>query len=512
MAQPQVNLSDLSLPEVIQLGAVSPSFFNSSFLPRTFPLSPPPFQSDACEMLNSPGRLKALKMFRGGSKTSIVRSHLLRRIAYGVTNLSLVVSETQGHSVKSLNWLARQILFNKKLTQVYGLEKGTKWAENDELEIINRKFDTVTRVAGLGITGQVRGFNFDDNRPDLILLDDPCNEENTGTKDQRRKTNDLILGALVNGLAAPATHPHASLIMCQTPLHKEDAIETATIDPAWETITYGCFKEDGTSQWEDLFPTEWLLKQKATYSARNQLSLWLREMECKVVSSETAAFRAEWLVMDNLIPEEGFTLMSIDPTPPPVNAAGTQTVGYLERLDDAAVCVIKVKGRDVFLAEYYITKSPNTREFLYKIFDLYTRWRPLFVGVETVNYQRSLKEAIEQEMQNTGIFFPVVPYESKRKKGMRIMQEITNRAYNRSVHVHPDMHEFINQYTEFPNSEHDDLLDAFSICLAILNKMVYGGEELENALAPPSSALDGFSPPSLQRASESAFRNWRGAP
>ncbi len=96
-------------------------------------------------------------------------------------------------------------------------------------------------MLAVGITGQIRGINLDDWRPDFILADDPCDEENTGTDDQRRKIEKLFFGALEKTMARRAEAPLATMALLQTPLAHGDLIDVATNDDTWATVSYSCF-------------------------------------------------------------------------------------------------------------------------------------------------------------------------------------------------------------------------------------------------------------------------------
>ena len=93
----------------------------------------------------------------------------------------------------------------------------------------------------VGITGSIRGINFDDFRPDLIVIDDVIDEENSATVEQRIKIEDLILGALKDSLAPATECPDAKLVMLQTPLNREDASCKALKDDEWVSAVFGCW-------------------------------------------------------------------------------------------------------------------------------------------------------------------------------------------------------------------------------------------------------------------------------
>jgi len=224
----------------------------------------------------------------------------------------MLVGPEQKHARRSVRWLMRQIEGNHFWTQTFGLHKGSKWSE-EEIEIINESAECRIYIIAFGITGSIRGVNLDDYRPDFISIDDACDEENTGTADQRKKIEGLLFGNIQQSLAPRSESPHSKIAMLQTGLHKQDLIHIAHKDPTWRTLKLGVFDESGRSVWEERFPTEELLAKKRAFIERDNLPYWLREMECKIVSHETAAFNTKLLTHWKNLPARMQVFAGIDP-------------------------------------------------------------------------------------------------------------------------------------------------------------------------------------------------------
>src|SRR5258707_1668749 len=94
-------------------------------------------------------------------------------------------------------------------------------------------------VLGVGITGDsIRGINFDDYRPDLIILDDIVTDENAAEAEQSEKIANLVLGAILNSLAQASESPNAKVALLQPPLHNDDVSARAARSPDWKTATF----------------------------------------------------------------------------------------------------------------------------------------------------------------------------------------------------------------------------------------------------------------------------------
>lgn len=458
-------VAEASLAEIVQLGAVDNDFYGRYFFEKAIRQKSPEFHREIDAILEHPGnRHVAIKVFRGGAKTTKLRVFTSKRIAYGISHTILFVSEAQDHSVKSIEWLKRNVEFNKKWSETFQLRPGKKWS-GSEIEILHGVDEYPIRVIALGITGQTRGVNIDDFRPDLIVVDDPCDEENTATPEQRKKISDLFFGALEKSLAPATENPDAMMVLLQTPLNSEDLIEQCMRDPQWVTAQYSCFDRNGNSAWPARWKTETFKKEKDAHIARNQLALWMREMEVTVVAEELATFKADWLQYWEVLPEGMAVYIGVDPTPPPKE----NDVAVNPKLDDAVIMAVGFHKGNVYLLDYYGTKSPNPDDFISKLFEFVIRFRPIKVGFESLLFARTTKFYVEKEMQKRGHYFTITPVEDKRKKQVRITQAISSRASNRTVHVHRSHSEFIQQYIAYPSVNHDDYLDAFAIALDLVN-------------------------------------------
>lgn len=480
---PERTASEFEVPlsEIVKLGAADTIFFGRAFFPKTFKQATPEFHRSIIETVEpTANRFVGIKVYRDGAKTTLLRVVTAKRISYGLSRTVLYISESQAHSIKSLKWFKSKIEQQDAWSVAFGLRQGSKWTD-EWIEIHNTVLDVRINIMAFGITGQVRGVNIDDARPDLIIIDDVCSEENSATSEQRNKISDLIFGAVQHSLTPASENPHAKMVMLQTPIDREDVIEMIANDPQWHCATFGCFDQAGQSRWPARTPTDVLLADKESFIRRNQLSLWLREKECVIISPETCAFNATWLKMYVELPEEGLRyFIAIDPTPPPKD---TQ-VRASNKLDDFAIVVGAIWGQRKYLIEYYVAKSPNDAIWLLKLFELVIKYRPVAVGVETILFARTVKTAIEKEMKAKGIFFLLVPYEDKRKKQTRIVQAINGPASNGLIHVHPSHQQFISQFQAYPNVSHDDLLDAFAIFLELSGKLGQFVGEDESASEP----------------------------
>lgn len=484
------GMEQYNTTEIIELASHDFIFYAQHYFPKTVRQDTPDFHHIIADVLDSNRHEKiACKVFRGGAKTSLARILCSRRIAYAISRTMLIVSETAEHSYETIKWLKRAVERKDHWAKDFGLLAGNDYVNpetnerytwrDDKIQIVcTQVLDVNSRpviitVVGTGIFGQSRGLNIEDYRPDFILLDDVVDEDNAKTAEQRQKVNDRIYGAIVNTLTPRSENPTSTILMLQTPLNKFDAIEQALLDPEWKCLVFSCFDEHGESRWPGRWTTQELLAKKQGFIARNQLSLWMREMEVTIVSSELAVFMSKW-AMDNLwrtqldLPDSPIYYMGVDPTPPP-KPKEQQSSDALAKLDNTVMVVIGCKSQHIYVVDVYSVRSPLPALFLNKFFEMYERWRPRKVGFESVLFARTYKHLFDIEMLQRRIFVNIHYVEDRRSKSQRIRDGLTNLAFNNQLHFHEGQTELIAEFIQYPDVAHDDHLDALTIALMCRN-------------------------------------------
>ena len=463
---------EISPREAAQIGSSSLTQYGKLFFPRTFRQKSPDMHEVIGKALYGPDRYNAFEIFRDGAKTSLLRVYASQRIAYGISRTIMYVSVSQHHSMFSLRWVRRQVEHNKRWANTFGLAKGEKWTD-EWLEVKHAFLEnedgtpvTITMLA-MGITGQIRGFNPDDFRPDLIIVDDILNEENTATPEQRSKIEALMFGALLNSLAPESEAPLAKAAFLQTPFHREDAIEKCMKDPSWNGVKFSIFDEKNESRWAERWPTELLRREKENAIRRGQYRLWMREKECTLVSGEEKAIDITRFRTYDILPESFEAVISLDPASSEAKTA-----------DDFAIVALGFKGMDVYVLDYSVAKAMMPDKAANDTFSLILLYHPRKIVVESNSYQRIMAWYLEQEMIKRRIFTAVDRLEVRTKNADRIMQTIPGLAAFGHFWVRPHMTALLTQADEYDPQVKDipdDLLTAIANGIIASNMALRAG-------------------------------------
>lgn len=467
----------LTTAELIKLAAIDDDFFARTFFPKTMRSPSPPFDKAVWAALNNPRyRLLNLRLFRGAAKTSKLRLFTAKRVAFGISRTILFVGASESHATRSVQWLRSQIeprmgadgqLHQTLYATTFGLRPGKKWQEH-EIEVYHGVDQHPIWIIGVGITGNIRGINFDDYRPDLIILDDPVTDENAATGPQREKVADLVMGALAQSLTPATEEPNAKLAMLQTPLDDDDVSGRAERSAEWHTEVFGCWTketedlsiEHQRSAWETRYPTAILQKQKRDALADNRYSIFAREMECKLVTSESAAFPRHWLKRYGAPPKAGMTVISIDPVPPPSDA---QMAKNLKGKDFEAISVVRRSGGNYYLLDYALSRGHQPDWTASKFFEFISRYRAQSCVLSLVSAERYLKWYLEKEMSRRRVFIPLKEAViGGKSKFARITAALAGVASAGKLYCDSLHHDFILQFEGYGLGfkGNDDLIES----------------------------------------------------
>lgn len=503
----------LALAELVELCAADSELFCKTFFPKAFRQPAPSFAPRFWDLLDDPRiRYGNGQMFRGSSKTTRSRAYAAKRIAYGLSRTILYIGKSEGHAVRSIKWLQQQVLFNPLFASTFQLERGNTWT-GTECQIHHGIEGHSVWIMGMGITGSIRGINQEDFRPDLIVIDDVCDEENSATAEQREKIDDLVFGALVESLAPASETPDAKMIILATPLNRDDVSTRALKDPMFKSIVVGCWTPETAElpidQQESIWPERWssetLRAEKRAAMARNKLSLFVREKECKITSRETSVFKPEWLKRWTTLPPTMSHLLAIDPVPPPSNIAIAK--GFTTK-DYEALAMVGVASGAFYVREVLVNRGHDPSWTIAQTFYLAAKYRPTKWLLEGVAYQRTLKWILGEAMKNAKRWWYIEAFVDQRSKYNRIVDGLNGPASNGQLYIPPDDHPqginnsegmamFVEQFNNYINTSHDDALESVAVGVSGLTGVLTG---LDDETGPEDEEGAEWKP--LQRARE----------
>jgi len=165
-----------------------------------------------------------------------------------------------------------------------------------------------------------------------------------------------------------------------------------------------------------------------------------------------------------------------------------------------ALAVLGMSPRgNALVLQTYASRKPIT-EVIEKSFELYAKWHPRMLGVETVGNQGYLVELYRKEMEQRRRegrrpdYINIIPLKTSTKisKESRIRDSIQRFGAMGALWIGEDCAEFLEEYPYFPMSKTKDVLDAVAYALEELRRP-YSTEEVEEGECEEELFLESMS-------------------
>lgn len=336
---------------------------------------------------------------------------------------------------------------------IFGIEVGHPDTAN-EFEIDGHAGGIISRGILSGITG----------RPaDYIIIDDPIkNREEADSENQRAKIYDEWLHSVKSRLA-----PNAKIIVIQTRWHQQDLIgmmienepnaRYINFPVICETESDVLGRKFGQALCPELGRDE---KWWENFSLSYQNSDGSRAMNAlyygRPSNDEGGIFKRKWFEnnMYDILPPIAYKVISID-----------ATFKDTKKSDFVAIQVWGKTGQDCFL----IDKEKKRMGFV----DTVAKIKEIIARHE--DYTKILIEdkangsaIIDSLRQSYRAVIPIEPYGSKESRA----QAVSPLAEAGNVHIRSEHSSVIEEAVDFPNSDHDDEVDAMTQALNELRNVV----------------------------------------
>ena len=150
--------------------------FRQEFIPSKYDVQPAKFHEEWSNILLNGKENFAIEAFRESAKTQIViRANLLHALTFGMPHRSylIIICATQTRAGQLLQSVSREFLANEDMS---GLVSEVKDNSDHALEV-HYHDGNVVRIEAYGKGAAVRGLSWGSKRPDLVIIDDPQDDE-----------------------------------------------------------------------------------------------------------------------------------------------------------------------------------------------------------------------------------------------------------------------------------------------------------------------------------------------
>jgi len=442
------------------------ALFGRHCFPTALRKSTPPFHKDVyANLANDDKRRVLIAAPRGTAKSTVTTLIFpLWRIAFKKTDEDLfivIISESQTQSINFLSRIKYHLTHSDKFSSIFGDLGPTtarRWTNND-IVLANG-----ARIIAVGTGQRVRGFIEGDTRPNLIIVDDFESELNAFTPEARAKNRKWITEAVI-----PSLSDEGKIAMIGTVISEDCFLYWAKDSPAWNVLWYSIWDEDEKSIWPERFPKSRINEIKKEFASVGNLNGFYQEYMNIAQSPDMAPFKPEWIKMHHYdykrINGQNCLVRTIDgeeEVKPIEIYCGVDPASSLASTAD--YFVVATMGIDSdnnkYIVDVYRDRI-SPAEQPQKLIDVFKKYRPRRMKIETVGYQEALRTAVRELMLKESLYIPGLEkgVKPRNRKSERLLSLVPLFAKG-SFYFRPQDNIAQQEFLSYPRGKHDDVMDA----------------------------------------------------
>ena len=442
------------------------ALFGRHCFPTALRKSTPPFHKDVYSYLANDDKRRVLIAAPRGTAKSTVTTLIfpLWRVAFKRSDEDLfivIISESQTQSINFLSRIKYHLTHSDKFTDIFGdLGPNTakRWTNND-IVLANG-----ARLIAVGTGQRVRGFIEGDTRPNLIIVDDFESELNAFTPEARAKNRKWVTEAVI-----PSLSDEGKIAMIGTVISEDCFLYWAKDSPAWHTLWFSIWDEDEKSIWPERFPKSRINDIKKEFASVGNLNGFYQEYMNIAQSPDMAPFKPEWIKMHHydykringqncLVRTKG----DEEEVKPVEVYCGVDPASSLASTAD--YFVVSTIGIDYDNNKYIIDifrDRISPAEQPQKLIEVFKKYRPRRMKIETVGYQEALRTAVRELMFKESLYIPGLEkgVKPRNRKSERLLSLVPLFAKG-TFYFRPQDNIAQQEFLSYPRGKHDDVMDA----------------------------------------------------
>jgi hypothetical protein len=278
----ETTVIDADVRQIRALLRVDCEFFIEFFLAESLDMSVPDFHTEIWSLLTDQEKQRVLLAIpRDHAKTTLAKLVTVWYWLFTTHRFCIYLSNTNPIAKGACKDIVGY-LESDNFQSVFGGVKWIKQSENESLWIFEIELEPgkwkkcILRAVGQG--QQMRGINIDNQRPDIAVVDDVEDNENTESEYQQAKLDKWIFGPFLKALARKK-----KIIWLGNMLAKTSLLARLSRVPQWNPVVFGALvKNELNGNLEALWPDKWtvteLQEDFAEYKAQGLIETWMCEM------------------------------------------------------------------------------------------------------------------------------------------------------------------------------------------------------------------------------------------
>jgi hypothetical protein len=438
------------------------------------------------DLINSGYKKIAIAAPRGIGKTSIARTVAMRSILFRLQKFIVYISNSATSAEMQTENIKRDLISNQQIRKLFGnvkdvINKDTGIDESFSKASWTAFGDTFILPRGSG--QQVRGLNWANHRPELVIIDDLENKDEIRNEDNRKKLKDWFWSDLMK--TEDRYSKGCIFIYIDTIKHEDSLLVDLLESPEWASIQLSICDDNYKSYDPNYMTDEEVMAEVEEHRRLGTLDAFYMERMNVPISKEDAVFKSGYFryFQDNFsslkVGEDevkGSQLTHITLVDP------ARTV-KLQSADSAVLTVaIDRTTRRIFVRDPFSGKVyPD--ELYDEMFRQVKLYGSFILGVDTVGLSNFVMQPLENECRIRGIHPMVIELPAKRSKEERVATLAPLYKQGYIYHNQINCGKLEGQLLGFPRSKLWDVMDCLAYITYVMDKhAIYfdPGDDLSN--------------------------------
>lgn len=340
--------------------------------------------------------------FRGSAKSTHANIGIpFWLMVTGEMKCMLLIGQTHEKAIRLLAGLQAQLHSNQRIINDYGKQVSTaRWRQG---EFITR---TGCAFYALGMGQSPRGTRHEENRPDLIIMDDCDNKKLSKNPTLVREAVEWALDDLMGCMDIGRerfliVNNRISKNSILANIHKA-MVEKKGEKHRWYHLKINALDENGQSTWSKKYSTDYWLDKKEMLMLRS----WEREYMNNPIEEGTV-FKHEWIKWKAMLPLQNYDrlVVYVDPS-----------FKHTTQSDYKAVKFWGKRGKELHMIDAFVrqTTVPVMVSYMYNLYETIPQDVVVDFYMETNFLQDIILRAFEEEGLERNYQLPIK--EDRRKK------------------------------------------------------------------------------------------------
>jgi len=418
------------------------------------------------DLINSGYKRIAIAAPRGIGKTSIARAVAMRAILFRMSNFIVYLSNSATSAEMQTENIKRDLLSNYNVKTLFGNIKEAIGSDGSMDESFSKASWTAygsTFILPRGAGQQVRGLNWNNKRPDLVIIDDLENKDEIKNPDNRAKLKSWFHSDLMK--TEGKYSKEGSIFIYIDTIKHEDSLLVDLIDsPEWASIQLAICDENYKS-----FDTNYMTDTEVQAEVEEHRRLgtldefYMERMNIPI-SKEDAVFKAEYFKYfeDNgdelVVGEERIRTRELTH----ITLVDPARTVKLQSADSAVVTVaVHRKSGKIFVRDA-VGKKFYPDQLYDEMFDQVKKYGSFILGIDTVGLSNFVMQPVDNECRLRNVHPLIMELPAKRSKEERVATLAPNYRRGYIYHSKVCCGKLEQQLLSFPRSKLWDVMDCFA--------------------------------------------------